>query len=160
MYLDVHRTRSRERDIPKSMAQKEKRQRDRHRYRCTQNKRGTKCLYRMVPNVSMKQLINCNRTEHNQESKKSGQEGFFIKKWGCPGLFLFIFILFTHKFYRKTGFELESSEQKASTLTTRPPPRPRKYIFSKQLISNLLFGYKTLHYFTLADKKEIQNTLH
>ena len=27
--------------------------------------KGTKCLYRIVPNVSMKQLINWNRTEHN-----------------------------------------------------------------------------------------------
>ena len=26
----------------------------------------------------------------------------FFKKWAYPGLFLFIFVLFKHKFYRKT----------------------------------------------------------
>ena len=47
--------------------------------------------------------------------------------WVNPGLFLFIFILFKHKNFRKkqyaaVGFKLGSSEQKANTPTTSPRP--------------------------------------
>ena len=58
------------------------------------------------------------------------KDGFF--KWTNPGLFLFIFVLLKHKFYRKNcRLQLDSNSDrrsmyKASTLTTWPP-RPRCY---------------------------------
>ena len=57
---------------------------------------------------------------------------FHIRKWGKRGIFLIYF-----KSHRKKkmilmspGFELESSEKQAYTLTTRPPPRPSYPIFA------------------------------
>ena len=53
----------------------------------------------------------------------------FLKNGPTLAIFLFIFVLFKHNFYKKTvgccGIRIGSSALKASTLTTWPPPRPK-----------------------------------
>ena len=52
---------------------------------------------------------------------------YIFKKWANPASFVFCFVLFRHKFYRKTagvsGIQIGSSE--LSMLTTWQPPRQK-----------------------------------
>ena len=54
---------------------------------------------------------------------------------GQSHLFLFTFVLCKNNLNKRlqasVGFELGQSEQNASMLTTRPPPRPRSYFLSQ-----------------------------
>ena len=63
-----------------------------------------------------------------------------LSKWAIPGLFLITFRakLTQLKLQTLEGFELGSSEKKASRLTTCPSPRPKSTLFC-QFVSNQLF---------------------